>query len=99
MNPYTIKSPVITEKSLSLANTQNVYTFAVATTANKDQVKVAVEKLFGVTVLEVNTIMSAKAKKRTGKKRMAVTVPKTKKALVKLKEGDSIELFDIGGEA
>lgn len=99
INPYIIKAPVITERTLSLANKQNVYTFEVARAANKNQIKTAIEQAFAVSVLAVNTVMSARAKKKTGKKRMLTTTAKTKKALVKLKKGDSITLFDIGGEA
>ncbi|MGD9129459.1 MAG: 50S ribosomal protein L23 [Candidatus Woesebacteria bacterium] len=98
MKAHILKRPVVTEKSLKLANSENVYTFEVAKTANKDQIKQAVEELFSVHVLAVNTVMKAKSKKRTGKKRMIKTIAKRKKALVKLQEGESIALFDVGGE-
>jgi len=95
MNPYIVIKPVITEKSLRLANSDNTYTFVVQRTANKDQVKQAVEKLFTVEVKDIRTIVNQKGKKRTGKKRVSVTTGKVKKALVTLKEGHSIDLFDI----
>jgi large subunit ribosomal protein L23 len=98
MNPYVIKKPIITEKSLSLASTQNIYIFEVKKLANKEQIKAAVEELFKVKVLNVNTVVRAKYLKKTGKKRLQTEMPKTKKALVKLQEGDKIELFDVGGE-
>lgn len=95
MNPYIVVKPVITEKSLRLANADNTYTFVVQTTANKDQVKESVEKLFSVNVVSIRTVTNQKEKSRTGKKRMSVITGKTKKALVTLKEGQSIDLFDV----
>lgn len=93
-----IRKPVVTEKTLLQANTQNVFTFEVARTATKNAIKAAVEALYGVTVLTVNDTIRPKKAKRTGKKRLTVLSAKTKKALVKLKAGDTISVFDIGGE-
>ncbi len=90
-----IKRPVITEKSLKLANESNIYTFEVMATARKNQVKDAIEMLFGVNVVSVNTIKKYRVKKRTGKKRMPTLLASTKKALLTLKEGQTIELFDL----
>lgn len=95
MNPYIVIKPVITEKSLRLANTDNTYTFVVRTTASKDQIKEAVEGLYPVNVKGIRTVVNQKGTKRTGKKRLSVTTGKVKKALVTLKEGQSIDLFDI----
>lgn len=97
MSIYVIKKPVITEKSLKLANEQNTYVFEVDRSANKSLIKQVIEDQFGVNVLAVNTVMRAKSKKRAGKKRTTVAIAKTKKALVKLKKGETIDLFDIGG--
>ena len=97
MKSHLIKQPVITEKSLDLANQENVYTFLVAKPATKGQIKVAIEKLFSVKVVGLRTITHYLVKKRTGRKRMPVMRAPVKKALVKLKKGDSIKLFDIGG--
>ncbi len=97
MKSYIVKRPVISEKSLELANSQNVYTFMVAKEASKNQVKSAVEELFGVNVIDLNTITRHKELKRTGRKRLSVMAPATKKALVKLKQGQTIALFDLGG--
>jgi len=44
MNPYIVVKPVITEKSLRLANTENTYVFEVQMTSNKNQIKEAIEK-------------------------------------------------------
>jgi len=98
MNAYLIKKPVITERSLSLANKQNVYTFEVLMNAHKGQIKEAVEKLFDVKVLEVNTVVRHRIKKKTGRKRISTVSPKTKKAYVKLAADQKIALFDVGGE-
>lgn len=95
MNPYIIKKPVITEKSLLLAKSQNKYVFEVDKLANKDQIRVAIEEFFDVEVKDVNTIRRNKTTKRTGKKRMTVVVPQVKKAIVQLKEGHKIEMFDF----
>lgn len=98
MNIYLIKKPVVTERSLSLANKQNVYTFEVLMNAHKGQIKQAIEQTFDVKVLAVNTVVRHRIKKKTGQKRLSTVSPKTKKAYVKLAKGQSIALFDIGGD-
>jgi large subunit ribosomal protein L23 len=95
MNAYILKKPVITEKSLTQANEQNAYTFEVERSANRAQIAAAVEEAFGVTVIRVNTIMRPVKNKRTGRKRLPTRKAKTKKAVVTLKEGDTIALFDL----
>ena len=87
-----IRRPIITEDSMErLAN--KAYTFEVASTSNKIEIKKAVEELFGVKVAKVNTI-SMKGKS----KRVGYHVGKTsewKKAIVTLKEDSkTIEFFD-----
>ena len=84
-----IKAPIITEKSAELAQ-QNVITFSVDVKANKTQIKQAVEKIFDVKVDSVNTINVKPKKKRVG--RYVGKTNRVKKAIVKLKEGSSIEL-------
>lgn len=85
-----IKAPIITEKSSDLAQNKNTITFSVDTKANKIQIKQAVEKIFNVKVENVNTINVKPRKKRVGK--YVGKTNKIKKAIVKLKEGSSIEL-------
>ena len=85
-----IKAPIITEKSADLAQNKNTITFSVATDANKVQIKQAVEKIFNVKVESVNTVNVKPKKKRVG--RYVGKTNKVKKAIVKLKEGSSIEL-------
>ena len=85
-----IVRPVISEKSYDMIE-HNRYTFEVAKTATKPQIADAVSEIFGVTVTSVNT-MNVKGKPR----RVRVAKGKTrdwKKAIVTLKEGDSIEFF------
>ena len=91
MNNYRdiIKAPIITEKSSELA-ANNVITFSVDVRANKTQIKQAIEKIFNVKVDSVNTINVKPKKKRVG--RYVGKTNKVKKAIVKLKEGSSIEL-------
>lgn len=97
MNAYLIKKPVVTERSLKLAKDENVYTFEVEMSSHKGQIKEAVEKTFAVKVDAVNTVVRHRLKKRTGRKRLSVVKPKTKKAYVKLAKDNHIDLFDVGG--
>ena len=92
MNRYRdiIKAPIITEKSSDLAQNHNTYVFSVDVKANKTEIKEAVEKLFNVKVESVNTINVKPRKKRVG--RYVGKTNRVKKAIVKLKEGSSIEL-------
>ena len=83
-----IKAPVITEKSESL-KANNVYVFKVNKKANKTQIKNEIEKLFGVKVVNVNTVNAVQKKRRVG--RYTGLTSAYKKAYVKLAEGSSIE--------
>jgi large subunit ribosomal protein L23 len=85
-----IKAPIITEKTASLVQNANTYTFSVDTKANKTQIKQAIEGIFNVKVENVNTVTVHPKKKRVG--RYTGKTNKVKKAIVKLKEGSSIEL-------
>src|SRR4051794_8314099 len=83
-------APVISEKSYGLLD-DNKYTFVVRPDANKTQIKIAVEKVFGVKVLGVNTLNRQGKRKRT---RAGFGVrPDSKRAVVTLREGDRIEIF------
>ena len=85
-----ILKPVISEKSYGLLE-DNKYTFIVHPGANKTQIKIAVEQIFNVRVLDVNTLNRAGKRKRT---KSGYGVRKdTKRAIVSLKAGDTIELF------
>ena len=87
--------PVISEKSMDQTNASK-YTFAVADTANKMQIKDAVEELFKVTVLSVN-VLNTKPKEKSRNRRRGRQVGFTtpwKKAVVTVKAGDSIKFFE-----
>ena len=84
-----IKGPIMTEKSNDL-KVNNVVTLSVDPKANKTQIKQAVEKVFKVKVESVNTVTVRPRKKRVGK--YTGYTNKVKKAIVKLKDGSSIEL-------
>ncbi len=92
MNDYrnVIKAPIITEKSAKLAQEKNTITFSVDTKSNKTQIKQAVEAIFNVKVESVNTMNVKPRTKRVG--RHVGMTNRVKKAIVKLKEGSSIEL-------
>ncbi|MDY2625376.1 MAG: 50S ribosomal protein L23 [Coriobacteriales bacterium] len=83
--------PVITERSTDMMEL-NRYTFEVAKNANKIEVAKAIEQLFDVKVVKVNTLMVKPKPKRV---RYQLGYTRTwKKAVVTLKEGDTIELFN-----
>lgn len=84
--------PLVTEKSVNLAQEQNKYCFYVAREANKIEIKKAVEDLFKVKVLAVNTAIVKGKKKRVGK--FTGMTPARKKAIVTLRPGDKIEVFE-----
>lgn len=86
-----LRRPVITEKSMTQAE-DGLYTFEVDRRANKKQVKEAVEKAFDVTVEKVAIINVQGKKRRWGRK--VVETSGWKKALVTLREGDRIQIFE-----
>ena len=91
MKDYTdiIIAPVITEKSAAAAE-KTVYTFKVASEANKIEIKKAIEEAFGVKVEKVNTLNTKSKAKRVG--RYTGKTQTYKKAIVTLKDGEKIEL-------
>ena len=86
----TILAPVITEKATILSE-QNKVVFRVADTASKDEIAAAVEELFKVKVLAVNT-MNVSGKYRRQRTAQAGQTSDWKKAIVTLKKGDKISL-------
>lgn len=86
-----IIKPVVTEKSVDLMQ-ENKYCFKVAKDANKIDIKNAIEEIFKVTVVDVNTINVHGKMKRMG--RTQGMTSSWKKAVVTLREGDSIEVFE-----
>ena len=90
-----IIKPVITEKMTAQGEKHNRYGFVVDSNANKVQIKEAVEKLYGVTVNTVNTQnYIGKVKTRNTTKGIAIgRVNKHKRAVVTLKEGETIDFY------
>ena len=88
-----IQAPIITEKTMGLKENFNKYTFKVAKTANKVEIKNAVEEIFKVKVLSVETINVLPKRKRVGQH--VGYQPAYKKAICKLAEGDKIDAFEI----
>ena len=91
-NYQILKKPLITEKSTKMLAEGNWVAFRVHSQANKIQIKNAVEKIFSVTVSKVNTLVVPGKYRRFGR-----TIGHTKswkKAMLRLKKGDKIELFE-----
>ena len=92
LHEIILRPLILTEKGESQKEEYNKFFFEVAMRANKVQVKQAVEKLFGVKVADVNTMVVRGKPGRVGRK--TTKRPNWKKAVVTLKEGDSIEFFE-----
>jgi large subunit ribosomal protein L23 len=93
IDPYgIILRPLVTEKSLAQNSERNKVSFLVDIEANKPEIRAAVERIFAVKVIEVNTVYLKGKWKRTrmreGKR------PDQKKAVVTLRKGDKIEFFE-----
>ncbi|MDZ4181280.1 MAG: 50S ribosomal protein L23 [Candidatus Cloacimonadaceae bacterium] len=86
-------APIITEKSSTQVQTTNTYTFKVSINANKIEIKNAIERIFAVKVLNVNTIRMLGKPKRLG--RYSGKRPDWKKAIVTLRVGDKIADFEV----
>ena len=92
-----IRRPIVlTEKSTRLREKQNQVIFEVRRDANKIQIKSAIETLFKVGVVDVNTMLMRGKEKRMG--RGYAKLRNWKKAIVTLKEGDAIQFFDEKAE-
>ena len=84
--------PVVTERSTIMADEQDAFTFIVAEDANKIDIKRAVERLFDVKVKSVNTMRYRGKWRRVG--RNYGRRPSFKKAIVKLAEGERIDVYE-----
>lgn len=93
-NTILIK-PIISEKAETLSEDLNQYTFMVAKTANKVEIRKAVEAMYGVSVDSVNTIRTPGKLKTRNTKSGVIRgrVSSYKKAIVKLSEGEEIDFF------
>jgi large subunit ribosomal protein L23 len=88
-----IKKPLVTEKTTLEKDAKNIISFAVSPEANKIEIKAAVEKFFKVEVVNVNTINVAGKTKRVGRK--IGKRSNWKKAYVTLKEGSTVDFFEV----
>lgn len=91
-----LKKPIITEKMTKLGEKLNRYAFRVDLNANKIEIKKAIEQMYGVSVTAVNTLnYQGKLKSRYSKTAGFLTGrrPSFKKAIVTLKDGDSIDFY------
>jgi large subunit ribosomal protein L23 len=90
----TIVRPLITEKSSAAYQERGEYTFEVHPDATKTQIRAAIEQLFGVKVVGVWTSTQRGKERRMGQTRATGRRPNWKKAIVRLREGDTIEVFE-----
>jgi large subunit ribosomal protein L23 len=88
-----IIAPIVSEKSYGLLDA-NVYTFKVHSEASKPEIRDAVQSIFGVRVVKVNTLNRKGKTKRNRRTWTKGRRPDTKRAIVTLAEGDRIELFE-----
>jgi len=93
----TIISPIITEKSMNDA-AKGKFTFKVGKSADKQTIKKVIENKFKVNVIKVATIVVKGKVKKTGKKRLSERTQDWKKAIVSLKQGQKIDLFEVGSQ-
>jgi large subunit ribosomal protein L23 len=86
----TIKQPILTDKTIRLTESRK-YSFLVNLHSNKSEIKVAIENLFQVKIIKINTCNLPRKKKRVGK--FTGWKAQYKKAIVTLSEGETINLF------
>ena len=89
-----IKRPILTEKSTRMAAEMHQFAFEVDSRANKIQIREAVETIFNVDVLQVTTMILPLKRSRRGRKYYQRS-PEWKKAIVTLREGQTIPLFNV----
>lgn len=94
---HIIISPIITEKSMSLA-AKDKFTFRVSLGASKEQLKKEIAKRFSVDILGISTVVAKGKTKRMGSRRMEKKTSNYKKAVVQVKPGQKISLFELGGK-
>jgi large subunit ribosomal protein L23 len=87
-----VQRPLVTERSMDLRDDENKYAFRVHPRATKPQIRQAIEELFDVSVVSVTTMNVLGKTKRMG--RYAGRRPAWKKAIVKVAEGQKIEIYD-----
>jgi large subunit ribosomal protein L23 len=90
-----LKKPILTEKASALTEKLNRFSFKVDHRANKLQIKTAIEQMYGVSIVAINTmVVSGKTKNRQTKAGLVSgRTPKYKKAIVTMKEGEVIDFY------
>jgi large subunit ribosomal protein L23 len=90
-----LKKPILTEKASALTEKSNRFTFKVDPKANKLQIKQSIEKMYGVNILAINTmVVDGKVKSRNTKGGLVSgRSPKYKKAIVTLAAGETIDYY------
>ena len=89
-----LEKPIITEKSMASGE----YVFAVDKTATKQQIARAIKQVFGVDPISVRTLIVKGRTRRPWKKRTKIQLTAWKKAFVRIKEGQKIDIFETGGK-
>lgn len=92
-----IRRPVVTEKSMTGSEVANTYTFEVHPSANKVEIRRAVEALFDVHVTNVNTLRVVGKTRRRSYRHGTGRTAARKKAMVTLADGESIDVVEMGG--
>lgn len=90
-----IIAPLITERSMALVK-QGKFSFRVSKNATKDAIKKAVKDTFSVDVVSVDTVTQKGKTHRVGVRRVEKRLAPVKKAVVTLKSGQKIDIFDLG---
>jgi len=88
-------TPIITEKSLTLRETESKYSFWVDTKANKNQIAVAFETVFNTKPLRINTVLIKGKIKRDRRKGLPIKKSDRKKAIITVPKGTKIELLKL----
>jgi large subunit ribosomal protein L23 len=96
-NLHVLLGPVITEKSMSEAS-KGRFTFHVAKTSTKYEIKKVIEERFKVNVTKITTVLIKGRSARSGTRRIERIKNPFKKAVVTLKAGEKIGIFDVGGQ-
>ncbi len=94
MHDVIVKA-LITEKSMQLVG-KNKFTFLVSLHANKNVIRKAIENAFSVHVVTIETVTIKGKTKRVGTRRSEVTIAPQKRAIVTLKAGEKIDIFELG---
>jgi len=92
-----IRKPLITEKATAASETRNRFTFEVARSANKIEIKKAVEKMYGVSITIVHTMTYGGGKSSVKQTNRGIVVQPNnpwKKAIVTVADGETIDLFN-----